>query len=49
MTTAYERAARLANGTWWELPADHGEEELYGLDPDKAYDFLREDELDDGF
>lgn len=47
--TVYEAAARRANGTWWELPSDHGEEELYGLDPDDAYDRMREDELDDGF
>ena len=43
--TGYEAAVRRANGTWWELPADHGEEELYGLDPDKAYDRQREDQV----
>lgn len=42
MTTAYERAARLANGTWWELPDDDTEE--VEPDPDSAYDRYREDQ-----
>jgi len=42
VTTAYERAARLANGTWWELPDDDTEE--VEPDPDSAYDRYREDQ-----
>lgn len=41
MTTAYERAARLASGTWWEL-YDEDDEETEP-DPDSAYDRYREE------